>query len=278
LTKGPFNALRTTPDLNNALVSYILTSYPGYSSSAGFIGPDMRINHDISLLIPEIWTRLTVYEQQPAFLIAHGYLEPLHDFVHQDKKILASRLGYRITEHFVHDFLGKIFDNPAAVFTAEILQPEIQDLDVFVDGINNIVETQKRVAQQYLDDGSIDDACPPLQALLHIMASDHYQGKDAQHPEIRDMFSSESLLASDWYRERLEVKQQRDIALWQRHVKSLQAVTERSRDLDELETMGIPPRLLEAEEKLKHVQSADYLDSLVGTIGADPLRPARSSN
>ncbi len=278
LTKGPFNALRTTPDLNNALVSYILTGYPGYSSSAGYIGTDMRVSHDISLLIPEIWTRLTAAEQQPAFLIEHGYLEPLHDFVHQDKKVLASRLGYRITEHFVHDFLGKIFDNPAAVFTAEILQPEVQNLDVYVDGINNIVETQQRVAQQYLDDGSIDDACPPLQALLHIMASGHYQGKDAQHPEIRALFTRESLLASDWYRERLEVKQQRDIALWQRHVKSLQAVTRQSRYLDELETMGIKTRLRETEEKLKHVQSADYLQSLTGTIGADPLRPPRSLN
>lgn len=278
LTKGPFNALRTTPDLNNALVSFILTGYPGYSSSAGFIGPDMRVNHDISLLIPEIWTRLTVEEQQPDFLIAHGYMEPLRDFDHQDQKVLASRLGYRITEHFVHNFLGKIFDNPTAVFTPEILQPEMQDLDVFVDGVNNIVETQQRVAQQYLEDGSVDDACPPLQALLHIMAGGNFQGKDAQHPEIRALFTREALLASDWYRERLEIKQQRDIALWQRHVKSLQAITGHSRYQDDLETMGINTCLQEAEAKLTYVQSADYLESLIGTIGADPLRPARQTH
>ena len=36
---------------------------------------------------------------------------------------LASRLGYRITERFVHHFMGKIFDNPTAVFTREILRP-----------------------------------------------------------------------------------------------------------------------------------------------------------
>ncbi|MCK5477594.1 MAG: hypothetical protein KAI44_01630, partial [Methylococcales bacterium] len=52
LTKGPFNALRATPDLNNALVSFILTGYPGFSSSAGFIGSYVRVDHDISLLIP----------------------------------------------------------------------------------------------------------------------------------------------------------------------------------------------------------------------------------
>ena len=59
LTKGPFNALRPTVDLNNALVSYILTGYAGYSSSAGHVGPNVKVNHDISLLVPEIWSRLT---------------------------------------------------------------------------------------------------------------------------------------------------------------------------------------------------------------------------
>lgn len=65
LTKGPFNALRPTADLTNALVSFILTGYAGYSSSAGFIGPDLRVDHDISLLIPEIWARLHSSQSDP---------------------------------------------------------------------------------------------------------------------------------------------------------------------------------------------------------------------
>lgn len=146
LTKGPFNALRPTADLNNTLVSYILTGYAGYSSSAGYIGSHIRVDHDISLLIPEIWSRLTSAEREPTFLIEHGYLEPLVDFEHNDQLIYGSRLGYRITEQFVHDFMGKIFDNPKAVFTPEILQPELQNLDDYVDGINNIVEAQQKVA------------------------------------------------------------------------------------------------------------------------------------
>ena len=76
LTKGPFNALRTTADLNNALVSFILTGYAGFSSSAGYVGPKVRVDHDISLLIPEIWARLSPQERQPDYLIEHGYLEP----------------------------------------------------------------------------------------------------------------------------------------------------------------------------------------------------------
>ena len=63
LTKGPFNALRTTSDLNNALVSFILTGYDGFSSAAGYIGPNLRVDHDISLLIPEIWARLDAEER-----------------------------------------------------------------------------------------------------------------------------------------------------------------------------------------------------------------------
>ena len=275
LTKGPFNALRTTADLNNALVSYILTGYDGFSSSAGHIGPDMRVDHDISLLVPEIWARLTPEERNAAYLIENGYLERLEDFEHGGRTVYASRLGYRITEHFVSGFLGKIFDNPSAVLPEAILKPETQGMDVYVDGINNIVEAQQRVAQRYLDDGSIEDACPPLQALLHIMATGDYQGMDAHHPEIRAMFTKEHLLESDWYRERLEIKQSRDIALWNRHVGSLQRFIDDTEYADEAERLGIAERLEAARKKLMYIQSPEYRQTLVGTIGADPLQPAR---
>jgi phosphoenolpyruvate carboxykinase (diphosphate) len=276
LTKGPFNALRPTVDLNNALVSFIISGYAGFSSSAGFIGPDMRVDHDISLLIPEIWARLTPEERHPDFMIENGYLEPLHDFEHEQQQVLASRLGYRITEHFVHDFMGKIFDNPVAVFTEEILKPESQDLAVFVDGVNNIVETQQRVAQQYIDDGSVVDACPPLQALLYIMAQGDYQGMGAHADEFRNMFKREYLLASDWYQERLEVKQERDIALWQRHVQSLETFLARDSHSEEAERLDIKARLEYARKKQAVMQAAEYLEFLQGTIGADPLRPPRN--
>jgi hypothetical protein len=276
LTKGPFNALRTTADLNNALVSYILTGYAGFSSSAGYVGPEVRVDHDISLLVPEIWARLSVEERTPEYLVEHGYLEPLEDFEHNGKQVLASRLGYRITAHFVHGFLGRIFDNPSAVFTESILKPETQDQETYVDGINNIVEAQQRMALQYLEDGSIEDACPPLQALLIIMATGKYMGMDAHHPEIRAMFTRENLLASDWYKERLEIKQQRDTVLWHRHVDSLKYFLDDADYADEAERLGIPRRLEMAMAKLESVKRPDYLTGLVGTLGADPLKPVRA--
>ena len=251
-----------------------LTGHAGFSSSAGHVGPDVRVGHDISLLIPEIWARLTPQERSPGYLIGNGCLEPLQDFTHDGKAVLASRLGYRITQHFVHRFFGKIFDNPGAVFTDEILRPEIQDLDTFVDGINNIVEAQQRVALQYLEDGSIEDACPPLRALLLVMATGKYEGMDAHHPDFRAMFTREHLLDSDWYRERLQVKQQRDVALWTRHVASLRHFLEDEKYADEAARLGIARRLQVAERTLAQISQPDYLASLVGTLGADPLGPS----
>jgi hypothetical protein len=275
LTKAPFNALRPTVDLNSALVSYLLTGYAGFSSSAGHIGPDLKVAHDVSLLIPEVWARLTEEERDPRYLIAHGYLERVEDFEHRGRTVLASRLGYRITERFVAHFMGKIFDNPQAVFTPAMLRPETQDLEVFVDGVENICEAQQRVAQRYLEDGSVEDACPPLKALLHIMAQGHYQGRRIQDPEIRGLFTRESLLASDWYRERLEVKQQRDIQLARRLTLNLQQFLELRHYADEADRLDAAARLERAKAQLARVQDPAYLETLVGTLGADPLQPAR---
>ena len=154
---------------------------------------------------------------------------------------------------FVDRFLGRIFEMPDAVFPEELLRPEQQDLAVFVAGVEAICEAQQRVARYYFDDGSVEAACPPVRALLHIMAHGHYEGRDVNDPVLRAMFTREALLASDWYQERLRVKQQRDIALWTRHAATGSA---------------------EAGRKLAEVSAPEYLRALHGTIGADPLGEA----
>jgi hypothetical protein len=275
LTKGPFNALSATADLNNALVSMLLTGYGGFSSAAGFIGPRYRVDHDISLLIPEIWCRLYPHERDPRRLIDAGHLERLEDYEFGGHRVLASRLGWRITAKFVHTYFGRVFDNPTTVFADEILRPEIQDPAVFADGVNNISEAQQRVAEAYFTDGTVEDTCPPLRALLHIMAYGHYEGKDAHHPDIRSLFTREALLASDWYHDRLTMKQQRDIALWERHVRSLNEFLASPGHRDEARRLGIPGRLEHARAELERVRAPDYLRALVGTIGADPVHRPR---
>ena len=276
LTKGPFNALRATADLNNTLVSFIITGYAGFSSAAGYIGSNLRVDHDISLLIPEIWARLKEDERDPEIMIEKGYLEKLEDIDHNGEVVQQSRLGYRITDRFISSFLGKIFDNPAVVFDEKILKPETQNMDDYIDGINNIVDAQQTVAQRYLDDGSIDDACPPLKAILYIMATGEYKGMTVQDNAIRDLFNRDTMLKSDWYKRRLETKQQRDINLWTMHCKSLENFLKLTGHNDLIKTMDIHGRLERAKTRLETVSKASYIDSLEGTIGADTLAACTS--
>ncbi len=268
LTKGPFNALSTTADLNTALVSYILCGYDGYSTAAGYIGAERKIDHDISLLIPELWSRLPVEQRDPQHLIAQGQLEKLEDFEYEGKIVYASRLGYRITERFVHTNFGKIFDYPTAVFDEAMLKPETQDMASFVDGINNVNSAQQRVAQMYFKDGTINDACPPLKALLHIMAYGTYEGKDINDASIRELFKRDYLLQSAWYQERLSIKQQRDIELWQRHFDYLSQQISQIEASDEL-TPVFAEKLEVVDQRLQALKHDSYLQSLSGTLGAD---------
>jgi hypothetical protein len=272
LTKGPFNALPPIIDLNNALVSFVLTGHPGFVTAAGYVGPHLRVDHDVSLIVPEVWCRMTPAERDPQYLIGKRFLEKCADFEHGGKQVLASRLGWRINARFVHAFFGRVFNHPHAVFTEAMLKPELQDLDIFADGMENIVTTQKRVAQMYFDDGSIAQACPPLKALLHIMLHDQYEGKGLDAPEIRRLFARENVLASDWYAARLAAKQQLDRALWKRHVENLNAFLRRPSHEDVAEKMGIAHRLTCARKTLEQVESPEYLKQLAGTLGAEPIQ------
>ena len=90
---------------------------------------------------------MSVAERDPQWLIAEGCLEKCEDFDHKGKPVLASRLGYRITKRFVTRFFGRIFNHPGTVFTDAMLRPELQCAEIFAEGMDNIVETQRRVAQ-----------------------------------------------------------------------------------------------------------------------------------
>jgi hypothetical protein len=271
LTKGPFNALPPVIDLNNALVSFILTGYNAFVTAAGYVGPQLRVDHDVSLIVPEVWCRMAPDERDPKFLIASRFLEKCADFEHAGKTVLASRLGWRINDRFVHHFFGRVFNHPHAVFTEAMLKPELQDKAIFADGMDNIIATQKRVAKMYFADGSIAQACPPLKALLHIMLHDQFEGKGLDDAGFRRLFTRESLLASDWYSARLKAKQSVDRALWKRHVEYLNDFLRKPSHADVAESMNIADRLTAARKTLTAVESPDYLKQLAGTIGAEPI-------
>jgi hypothetical protein len=271
LTKGPFNALPPIIDLNNALVSYALTRNGCFTSAAGYVGPHYRVDHDISLLVPELWSRLREHEREADWLVAHGYMDCCADFAHEGKEVLASRLGWRINKKFVRDFLGRVFSNPVAVFTEEMLKPEIQDMDVFVDGVNNIVQTQKRIAELYFEDGTVEFACPPLKALLHIMAKGEFEGKGINDPEIRDLFKTETILASDWYQARLETFRSSESNRLTKIIRNLESSIARTLHSEIVEELELPKRLEYAKRKLSELEAEDYLDQYRGSLGTDPL-------
>ena len=85
------------------------------------------------------------------------------------------------------------------------------------------------------------------------------------------MFAREALLASSWYQERLRTKQERDIALWQRHVHSLETFRLAEQEFPPRDDIDFENRSALARDQLARVSSPTYLDELVGTIGADPF-------
>ena len=273
LTKGPFNALPPIIDLNNALVAWLLNGHEGFVTAAGYVGPHFRVDHDLSLLVPEVWCRMAPREREPQFLIENNYLEKCQDFEHRGRPVLAHRLGYRINSRFVAAFFGRVFNHPHSVFTEEMLQPERQDLDIFVDGMENILITQRRVASMYFEDGSVAQACPPLKALLHIMAHDQCDGRGLHSPEVRDLFRREYVLGSDWYQARLRERQNVQRKLWSRHIRYLEKFLKRKTHQDEAARLRISERLLGAVETLKQVESEGYLETIRGSIGAQPISP-----
>jgi hypothetical protein len=119
------------------------------------------------------------------------------------------------------------------------------------------------VALNYFEDESVEAACPPVKALLHIMAFGHYQGMPVSDPRLRTSFTRESLLESEWYQDRLRAKQLLDIALWNRH-----------RDAPSKTDLHAAT----ASEQLARVKSDAYLAELVGTIGADPSVMAKEES
>jgi phosphoenolpyruvate carboxykinase (diphosphate) len=271
LTKGPFNMLLPIYDLNNALLSYVLGDYAGYTTPAGHIGSNIRVDHDISILVPEIWSRLKESERDPVRLIQEGSLEKLEDFDYQGVHVPASRLGYRMTDVFCYKYLGKIFDEPQTVFSEEILRPERQSLEAFVDGVQNIASGHKRTALNYFQDGSIEDAIPPIKAVLSIMAYGDYQGHTLESSAVRDLFKKETILSSDWYNMRLKNKQRIDINLIQKKIDNLEAFIANPINISVIKEFHYDSRLESAKETLRYYQSDAYLEALKGTIGASAI-------
>jgi hypothetical protein len=270
LTKGPFNCLPAIIDMNNALVSYALCGYPCFTSAAGWVGPHYRIDHDISLLVPEVWSRMRPEERDPRHLIEGGFLDRLEDFEHEGQLVAASRLGYRINRNFVTAFFGRVFSDPSKLFPDEMLKPELQDLEVFVDGMRNIVETGQRVARNYFEDGTIELACPPMRALLSIMAYGDHEGLRLGDPDFRALFTRQAILESDWYHQRLDAQVETEARLLDRQIAELERFLADEEGYPETQGMELRESLEQARERSATLRTSAHREQLIGTLGRDP--------
>jgi len=152
-----------------------------------------------------------------------------------------------------------------------MLKPELQGIEDYVDGIANIVEAQQKVALSYFEDGSIEAAIPPLKILLHMMAYGHYEGKEMSDPELRSYFERDYVINSDWYKERLQLKQQKDIHFYTNQISYLEQFISNAENNLLVAEIDLNMRLQNVKNMLATANSPDYINSLVGTIGADPL-------
>ena len=271
LTKGPFNALVPTTDLNNALLSFILTGYAGFTTAAGHIGSRYKVDHDVSLLVPELWARLGPEERDPEFLKAHGYLERVEDFTYEGRLVPASRLGWRITPLFATTYLGRIFDTPSAVFPDDILHPELQSMAEYVDGIENIAAAMEKSAKAYFEDGSVDAAIPPLKAVLSVMATGTYEGKSIHAPEVRRLFERDYVVNSDWYKKRLEDYRGQEIAYMEKSIAYIRNYIAEKAEPGSLSVRRAQTELARSKDRLEQLLAKDYLDLVDGSLGKDSL-------
>ena len=86
------------------------------------------------------------------------------------------------------------------------------------------------------------------------------------------MFTRESLLASDWYRQRLEAKQRSDQRRWRRKLEYLDAYLAGGdpAGADGRAAAELRRRRDLARAELKRMGEPAYLESLNGTLGLDP--------
>jgi hypothetical protein len=272
MTKGPFNAMPAIIDLNAALLSFVLTRDDGWVSCAGYVGPKVRVDHDISMLVPEVFSRMSADERDAARLIADGCLEKLEDFEFNGQQVLASRLGYRMTKRFTRMFFGRIFLHPHVVFTDEMLRPELQDPAVFAESVATIVATHSRVAQSYFDDGTISWAVPPLRALLEIMAHGlSAEGWTLGSPEFRGLFTRDAVLAADWYAARLDAKQAAASGRAAAGLAAIEKFVGTPGNEEPSARLGMTDRISAATAEVERFSSTGYRERIIGTVGRTPL-------
>jgi hypothetical protein len=97
-----------------------------------------------------------------------------------------------------------------------------------------------------------------------------WEGHPADDPEFRALFTRDAMLASDWYRARLEAKREIDARLWEQHARYLEKFLQRPNYADVALQLGIREKLERVSAHARATRDPAYADSLAGTTGAEP--------
>jgi hypothetical protein len=81
------------------------------------------------------------------------------------------------------------------------------------------------------------------------------------------------MISSDWYEQRLHVKQSRDVEQWRRNAAYLERFLARASHRDVADELRCGSKLDAARQHLAAVQQPSYLELIRGTLGGDPLEP-----
>src|SRR5690625_8014219 len=106
------------------------------------------------------------------------------------------------------------------------------------------------------------------------MANGSWEGKTCHDAEVRNLFTRDYLLKSDWYQNRLKRQQKHDRALYERHVAYLENYLEANAGRSVCDRLRLNERLKLAKENLDSAKSPEYLEWLRGGIGRGAVMSA----
>ena len=281
-TKGPFNCMPAIHYLNNQLKEIALTGEPVITTAAERIGPHYKIGHDLSIIIKEVLARATAEELSRMKELGYFELEP---DIEVDGETIKGGTFYGLTEMGMIRLFGHICLNPDKVFNDEQLHPWKQNVKLCAEGRTELARLRREVARKYFEDGSIGYACPPLKALLHIMAFDIYDSNN-DHPSVstesvkwtlssedfRKLFTAEEILKSEWYTQSLVESIRLDKERVGNQRKELLRYLEDNKNmLLNSDLIKYQDRLKRLDLRLTRLNEANYMEHIYGSIGADKL-------
>ena len=104
-----------------------------------------------------------------------------------------------------------------------------------------------------------------------MMAYGNYEGKEMSDPELRGYFTRDYIINSDWYKDRLKLKQQKDISFYTKQINYLETFISNPGNTQQVIEMDLNGRLQTVKDLYNEANTEAYLKGLEGTIGADPL-------